>query len=117
MSFEGQTDRHGFIRARLDCGSCGRLLDRLGAKPDTPELGAMPRLWRPGNPSKRRGGWAKDSYRLAVKQALPGEFRHRWRCPCGADWQSGSYRVWERIVAKAEATGRGTVRLVAGVDV
>lgn len=115
MSFEPQTDRHGFIRARLECGKCGRLLDRLGAKPGAPELGAMPRVWRPGNPSKRQV-WAKDSYRLAVKQAHPGEFRHRWRCPCGADWQSGSSRLWRAIVAKA-AGRHGTVRLVTGVDV
>jgi hypothetical protein len=91
------------------------MLDRLGAKPDDPELGAFPRWWGPGNPSQRRGA-AKVSYRLAVEPVHPGEFRHRYRCECGEDWQSGSYRVGRAIVAKA--AGRpGTVRLVTGVDV
>jgi hypothetical protein len=42
---------------------------------------------------------------------------HRYRCECRADWPIGSSRLGQAIIAKAKATGRTSVRLIAGVDV
>jgi hypothetical protein len=83
-------------------------------------LGALPRLWGPGNPSQRVTRSARDhrdSYLPAVTPVHPGEYRHRYRCipTCREDFQSGSYRLGLAIVAKA--AGRRSVRLVTGVDV
>jgi hypothetical protein len=120
MSFERQTrggDRYGLVRARLECGKCGRMFDRLAADPEDPNWGALPRLWRPANPSRRR--WqVKRSYRPAVAPVHPGEYSHRYVCvpECGEDFQSGSYRLGRVIVAKA-AGRTGTVRLRTGIDV
>jgi hypothetical protein len=115
-----QADRPNLVHARLECGRCGRPLARLAADPDDPMLGALPRLWGPGNPSQRVTRSARDhrdSYLPAVTPVHPGEYRHRYRCipTCREDFQSGSYRLGLAIVAKA--AGRRSVRLVTGVDV
>lgn len=130
MAFERQTDRRdldrGRIRARLDCGRCGRLLGRLSADPEHPEDGAFPRLWGPGNPSqaaqrvanRNRDGYSpRDGRGPTVEPVHPREYRHRYRCECGADWPFGSHRLGLAIIAKAKTTGRASVRLAAGVDV
>jgi hypothetical protein len=110
-------DRSSDVRARLYCGSCGRLLQRFEVDPDHPD--ALPRIWGPANPSgsaRRRAKANRDSYQRTDPAGM-GDFRHRHRCECGADWQSGSYRLGRAILAKARATDRRSVRIVAGQDV
>jgi len=120
MSFQRQTDRSDLdrrnVRARLYCGKCSRHLECFEV---WPEIGdALPRIGGVANPSRRLPKPAyEDRHLPAVAPGRPSDNLHRYRCECGADWQSGSYRVGRAILAKARTTGRSSVRLVTGVDV
>jgi hypothetical protein len=116
MSSVRQTDRPGNVRARLYCGKCGRHLRRFEV---WPEIGdALPRVGGASNRSRRIPSPAYEDRNLpAGAPDRPPDKLHRCRCECGADWQSGSYRLGAAILTKAKATGRSSVRLITGVDV
>jgi hypothetical protein len=84
-----------------------------------PEIGdALPRIGGAANPSRRLPKPAyEDRHLPAVAPDRPPDKMHRYRCECRADWPIGSSRLGQAIIAKAKATGRTSVRLIAGVDV
>jgi hypothetical protein len=125
MSSVRQTDRPGDVRARLNCGTCGQLLDRLVVDPADPNHEA--RSIPPTN-AQRRPVVVDDGQRLHAMISADGTrvdvrprpgpgYKHCFRCHPGADWQFSSGRLGRAILTRAAATGRRSVRIVAGVDV
>jgi hypothetical protein len=125
------------VRARLDCGQCGHLLDKLEADPADPNHDA--RSVPPANPRRgrvliedKRTGQVLATITAAgtvtdVRSRPPlerdagrgfeyraGLYHHRYRCPCRADWQFNSDRLGAAVLA---AVAAGRRRIVAGVDV
>jgi hypothetical protein len=129
MAFEGQAERRdlarGYVRARLDCGTCGQLLDRLLVDLADPKHEA--RSIPPTNPQRRQfvvddgrrlhAVVTADGTRTDVRPRPEPGYLHRYRCHPGSDWQFRSSRLGQAIIAKAAASGRRNVRIVAGVDV
>jgi hypothetical protein len=113
-----------YFRSKLECGVCGRTLDRLflgddvaisrwGTTPSTQPMLGPGRVLPPSKPSVRRYGltWLREHHpESEATTGKAGRVRYVCHPRCGADY---SLRL-ERLTAAMQA---GKTRIVAGVDV